>query len=81
MGFKYGHVMNALHHVAPLVGLMGVPALVIGMRLWRAASKSHLAGLQTAATSLAVAGAGCLGLAFWIAWPPNPATLTLVALG
>jgi len=71
--------VGTAHDLAPLIALVGAPALWIGVVLWRVLGREDLAGPRTAATFLAVTGGSIMVAGVWLAWP-NPALLVCAAV-
>lgn len=66
---------EAAQLLAPLIGIMGLPALACGLLLWRRLTEANLGALRTAGTSIAAAGALLLIAAIPLAWPHTHVTL------
>ena len=76
---RMGDLADALSRLAPLLSLLGVPALVTGLTLWRVLEDRTLAGLRTAGTAAAVGGAMVMLAGLAAGWP-NPGAMLPVAL-
>jgi hypothetical protein len=69
----------ALRQHAPLFAFFGVPAIVIGLSIWRRPAVDLSGGMRTLATSISFIGALISLSALPIAWP-GPVSLLIVAL-
>jgi hypothetical protein len=76
---KTGAVWETLCQLAPLASTSGVPALAVGLLIMQRLKQVELAGVRTAATSIAVLGAGVLLAGLVLGWT-NPASLVLVGI-
>lgn len=70
----------ALHRIAPVIGLLGLPPLAIGLILWSRASAPGVVGWRVVGTLIAAGGAAMLLLAVGLAWP-DPLPMLIGALG
>jgi hypothetical protein len=75
---RTGDAADAVHQLAPLVSLAGLPALAAGLMLWRRLAGEAVANLRTAGTAIAVGGVGMMLAGMALAWP-DPVTLLPVA--
>lgn len=71
---------RALHENAPLVALLGLPALATGWWLWRNLREAALATERTLAASLAICGAGLLVGSALLAFPLVSALVVIALL-
>ena len=76
---KSGQVGESLRAIAPLLTLMGLPALFGGLMLWKRISAKALGAVRTAGTAVAIAGVFVCLAALAVAWP-HAAMLLPVAL-
>ncbi|MBI1760104.1 MAG: hypothetical protein HYR56_01585 [Acidobacteria bacterium] len=71
---------RALHENAPLVALLGIPAVALGWLLWRRLRATELAGERTVAASLGLSGVALLVGSALLAFPFVDALIVIALL-
>src|SRR5262249_57546156 len=76
---KAGRVWQTLRQFAPLVSVLGIPAIATGVALLQWPAESQSGKTRTAATSVSLVGSLILLAALVFAWP-NPVAVVITAL-
>jgi len=79
LAWRCGDIGWTVQRIAPLVSVLGAPAIAAGLLLWQRLSDPKHAGLRTAGTSIGAAGTVLLLGGLVMGWP-NPGALLPVAL-